>query len=284
MKKFKRLKSTVSAFIAVCSMSITSLNVNGATVDDCAEVARSYGVSESIIQSAYNAYYANPDAYTSDDFETAINTLHLYGTDSDAAIKAYFGITDTPQNPDNSSVTDSNPDSDSGSVSDSNSNTDLVTGDTDNNNSDSSSDDNQSGGISSSDFINMPIDDKVSYVQSLPENERAGFIENLTTEERNSIIKQLPMDNKTELLSRFVEAGEQMGLNMTVDNIDGDNISVSVRNNDGVLVDQSGLGATVEDTGYDYRMLFALVSVGIAFSSFGIYLIFRKITKDDKKI
>lgn len=284
MKKLNKLKSTVSAFIAVCSMSLTALNVNGATVDDCAEVARSYGVSESIIQSAYNAYYSNPDAYTSEDFETAINTLHLYGTDSDAAIKQYFGITDTPQNPDSSSVPDSNPDSSSDSDSTSDSNPNPVIGDIDSNNNSDSSSDSQSGGISSSDFISMPIDDKVSYVQSLPENERAGFIENLTTEERNSIIKQLPMDNKTELLSRFVEAGEQMGLNMTVDNIDGDNISVSVRNNDGVLVDQSGLGATVEDTGYDYRLLFTLASVGIAFASMGIYLIFRKITKDDKKI
>ncbi|MDE5946892.1 MAG: hypothetical protein K2G63_06295 [Oscillospiraceae bacterium] len=283
MKKFTKLKSIVSAFIVVCSMSLTALNANGATIDDCAEVARSYGVSESIIQSAYNAYYSNPDAYTPEDFETAINTLHLYGTDSDLVIKQYFGITDTPQNPDSSSVPDSNPDSVSDSDLTSDSNPDPVIGDTDNNNSDSSSD-NQSGGISSSDFINMSIDDKVSYVQSLPENERAGFIENLTTEERNSIIKQLPMDNKTELLSRFVEAGEQMGLNMTVDNIDGDNISVSVRNNDGVLVDQSGLGATVEDTGYDYRMLFALVSAGIAISSAGIYFIFRKILKDDRKI
>ena len=260
------IKSVISGITALCCMAFPALSADCATVDDCAEVARSYGVSESAIQSAYNAYYANPEAYTSEDFDMVIQTLHLYGTDSDKAIKAYFGITDTPDTPSEPSEepvqTETKPseDSQAGAVT-----TETTT--------ESEPD---------TDFINMTIDEKSEYINSLPESERGTFIDNLTTEERNSIIKQLPMDDKTELLSRFAEAGEQMGLNMTVDEITDDSISLSIRNNDGTLVDQSSLGIIVEDTGYDYRLIFGAVSALILVSVFGISLIFRKISKDEK--
>lgn len=246
---------------ALCSMALPSMNAYSATVDDCAEVARSYGVSESAIQSAYNAYYANPDAYTSEDFDIIIDTLHLYGTDSDEMIKSYFGITDTPSEEPVQTETTVSESSQAGAAT-----TETTT-----------------NSESDTDFISMTIDQKTEYINSLPESERGTFIENLSTEERNSIIKQLPIDDKTELLSRFAEAGEQMGLNMTIDEITDDSVSLSVRNNDGVLVDQSSMGVIVEDTGYDYRMIFAFVSAGIIASAAGIYLIYRKISKDEKK-
>lgn len=250
------IKGITAVITAVCSMTLPSLSAYSATVDECAEVARSYGVSESAIQSAYNAYYANPDKYTSEDFDVIIDTLHLYGTDSDEAIKAYFGITDNPETPE----TPTQP---------------ATTAPADDNNSTVTEKD-----VS---FIDMDINQKADYINSLPESERSSFIENLSTEERNSIIKQLPIDDKTELLSRFAEAGKQMGLNMTVDEITNDSVSLSIRNDEGVLVDQSSMGVIVEDTGYDYRMIFALVSAGIIASSAGIFLIFRKMSKDEKK-
>lgn len=262
------IKGITALITAVCSMALPSFSAYSATVDECAEVARSYGVSESAIQSAYNAYYANPDKYTSEDFDVIIDTLHLYGTDSDAAIKAYFGITDNPDTPETPETpeTPTQP---------------ATTAPADNNNSSSA----ETTTVTEKDtsFADMDINQKADYINSLPESERSSFIENLSTEERNSIIKQLPIDDKTELLSRFAEAGKQMGLNMTVDEITNDSVSLSVRNDEGVLVDQSSMGVIVEDTGYDYRMIFALVSAGIIASSAGIFLIFRKISKDEKK-
>lgn len=261
------IKSVISGITALCCMAFPALSADCATVDDCAEVARSYGVSESAIQSAYNAYYANPEAYTSEDFDMVIQTLHLYGTDSDKAIKAYFGITDTPDTP---SEPSEEPVQTETTVSES-SQAGAVTTET------------TTKSETNTDFINMTIDQKAEYINSLPESERGAFIENLSTEERNSIIKQLPIDDKTELLSRFAEAGEQMGLNMTIDEITNDSVSLSVRNDEGVLVDQSSMGVIVEDTGYDYRMIFAFVSAGIIASATGIYLIYRKISKDEKE-
>ena len=49
-----------------------------------------------------------------------------------------------------------------------------------------------------------------------------------------------------------------------------------------MLVDQSSLGVIVEDTGYDYRLIFGAVSALILVSVSGISLIFRKISKDEK--
>lgn len=258
------IKGITALITAVCSMALPSFSAYSATVDECAEVARSYGVSESAIQSAYNAYYANPDKYTSEDFDVIIDTLHLYGSDSDALIKSYFGITDNPDSPE-TPETPTQP---------------ATTAPADNN---SSSAETTTVTEKDTSFADMDISQKADYINSLPESERSSFIENLSTEERNSIIKQLPIDDKTELLSRFAEAGKQMGLNMTVDEITNDSVSLSVRNDEGVLVDQSSMGVIVEDTGYDYRMIFALVSAGIIASSAGIFLIFRKISKDEKK-
>ena len=259
------IKGITALITAVCSMALPSFSAYSATVDECAEVARSYGVSESAIQSAYNAYYANPDKYTSEDFDVIIDTLHLYGSDSDALIKSYFGITDNPDTPE-TPETPTQP---------------ATTAPADNNNSSSA----ETTTVTEKDtsFADMDISQKADYINSLPESERSSFIENLSTEERNSIIKQLPIDDNSELLSRFAEAGKQMGLNMTVDEITNDSVSLSVRNDEGVLVDQSSMGVIVEDTGYDYRMIFALVSAGIIASSAGIFLIFRKISKDEKK-
>jgi len=272
------IKSIIPGITALCCMALPVLTADCATVDDCAEVARSYGVSESAIQSAYNTYYANPDAYTSEDFDTVIDTLHLYGADSDRIIKSYFGITDDSGNQEpssdpvqNTTQNNNNSSSDSNEPADNNT---PVSPETPENPGENN--------VSSQDFIDMTIDQKIDYVNSLPEADRGSFIENLSTEERNSIIKQLPIDDKTQLLSRFAEAGEQMGLNMTIDEIDDDSVSMSIRNNDGTLVDQSSLGVIVEDTGYDYRILFGVVSAGILASAFGIYLIFRKISKDEK--
>jgi len=268
----KSVKSIISGITALCCMAFPTISADCATVDDCAEVARNYGVSETAIQSAYNAYYADPDSYTSEDFDMVIQALHLYGTDSDKVIKDYFGISDEPVTPPQTTAP-------SQSEEPTQAETQSSAG---NNSENSESPENPDKNISSSDFINMTIDQKVEYVNSLPEADRGAFIENLSTEERNSIIKQLPIDNKTELLSHFAEAGEKMGLNMTVDEISEESVSLSIRNNDGTLVDQSSLGVIVEDTGYDYRLLFGLVSAGILASVAGIYLIFRKILKDEK--
>lgn len=281
MKHF--IKTVLTTATAVCCMAVPNFSASCATVDDCAAVARSYGVSESAIQSAYNAYYADPDSYTSEDFDMIIDTLHIYGTDSNAMIKEYFGITDdsdvsseTESPSEETSSTTEQPSENNGVVSDS--------GNSSNSGSTGSSSDNNSGYVSPiqpSDFINMTMDEKIEFVNSLPESERGTFIENLSQEEKNSIIKNFSVEDKTEILSKFADAGSAMGLNFTIDEITDDSVSMSIRNQDGTLVDQSSLGIIVEDTGYDYTVLFTVISGCIVLSSIGIYLMFKKLSKEE---
>ena len=100
-------------------------------------------------------------------------------------------------------------------------------------------------------FVNMTLDEKKEYVASLPEEERAGFIAGLSTTERNSIIKQMDTGSQANIASGFIELGEQLGMHISVDQLDGNGINYSVRTGDGTLIDVSSVGTTVDDTGWN---------------------------------
>lgn len=100
-------------------------------------------------------------------------------------------------------------------------------------------------------FVNMTLDEKKEYVASLPEEERAGFIAGLSTTERNSVIKQMSTDSQANIASGFIELGEQLGMHISVDQLDGNGINYSVRSSDGTLIDVSSVGTSVDDTGWN---------------------------------
>lgn len=100
-------------------------------------------------------------------------------------------------------------------------------------------------------FVNMTLDEKKEYVASLPEEERAGFIAGLSTTERNSIIKQMDTGSQANIASGFIELGEQLGMHISVDQLDGSGINYSVRNSEGTLIDVSSVGTSVDDTGWN---------------------------------
>ena len=98
-RKFTAFAASIAASISILG---NTFSVQAATVDDVASVARSLGVSESVIQQGYNEYYKNPDKYTSQDFDNAISCLYLYEEDLDDMIAQYFGV---PNNNNNNSTT-----------------------------------------------------------------------------------------------------------------------------------------------------------------------------------
>lgn len=100
-------------------------------------------------------------------------------------------------------------------------------------------------------FVNMTLDEKKEYVASLPEEERAGFIAGLSTTERNSVIKQMSTDSQANIASGFIQLGEQLGMHISVDQLDGNGINYSVRSSDGTLIDVSSVGTSVDDTGWN---------------------------------
>ena len=114
----------------------------------------------------------------------------------------------------------------------------------------------------------------------LSEEEKAKFLGGLSNEERNSILKQLSTDAKLDILENFIDAGNSMGLNFQIEDINNDTLSMSIRNENGDLIDVSGVGSTVEDTGYDYRLFAVIAGVILSASLLGIYVVFRSIKKE----
>ena len=75
----KHLIHITAAAVTVFSLIGNAFSAYATTIDDVAEVARSYGYSEDLIQQGYNKYYENPKLYDSDDFDMAIERLHEAG-------------------------------------------------------------------------------------------------------------------------------------------------------------------------------------------------------------
>ncbi len=269
-RKFTAFAASIAASISIWG---NTFSVQAATVDDVASVARSLGVSESVIQQGYNEYYKNPDKYTSQDFDNAISCLYLYEEDLDDMIAQYFGV---PNNNNNNSTTQpaTTAPPNQTKPSDDNANNNKTP--------EGTNPSNNERPIKQSDFINMTMQEKIDFVNSLPENERQNFIANLTNEERNSILKQLSADEKISILSNFVDFGNTMGLNFQIDNITDESLAMSVRNKDGDLVDISTVGVSVEDTGYDYRLFAVIAGSAILLSAFGIYIIAKRLSSSEK--
>ena len=63
---------------------------------------------------------------------------------------------------------------------------------------------------------------------------------------------------------------EELGFHMTVDNIQDNQVDVSLRDPEGNLIDSSSMGVIVEDTGWNLTGWFALASVLVLVSMGGI--------------
>lgn len=112
-------------------------------------------------------------------------------------------------------------------------------------------------------FTSMTLDEKKAYIRSLPENERAAFLAGLSNAERNSIIKGMDVDKKAEFVQDFADLGQQFGMHISVDQIDANNINFSVRDGEGNLIDSTGVGTTVDDTGWNTALPVLLSSMSI---------------------
>ena len=294
MKKRKYIICFITGLFAATGILSGSLIANAATIDEVAEVARKYGISESYIQAGYNNYYQNPDKYTSEDFDNAIACLELYGEDSEQAIMDYFGVTSIAKttttalqssaNKTTSIITStttvaSSSSNTSGNSSNNSSSSNNTSGNGSNNSSGNLDEDLRP--ISVAEFIKMTLEEKKEFINTLSDDEKAVFLGSLTNEERNSIIKALPTDTKIDILSNFIDAGNSMGLNMQIEDLENDKLSMSIRDDEGKLIDVSNVGVTVADTGYDYK-LFALIGGAVILASLlGFYLIFKKLSAEE---
>lgn len=309
MKKF----AVSAGILSACLLCSAGISAHAYTADDVAQKARESGWPEYLIQSGYNEWasgsytqsdldeaYYSVQSYNEQTEEMICNAFGVEPPpksdpvvpDSSPDTPAdpvstpdsqpdpgnpdssdHSGnATDNPGNPDNSDHSGT-PDS-SGNVTDNpgtpgNSSTPDNSG-----NSGSSGNSSIPDRIPSSDFINMTLDEKKDYVNSLPEDQKSGFLASLTKEERNSIIKQFPTDQKVALMQTYIDTASSMGMNVVVDSMTDQNISVTVRNDDGIIIDKAGVGVVIDETGISHTKPLVFAGVGILTAAAGFALLY----------
>ena len=259
--KRKHIPITVAFAIAVGMLSC-SISAHATTVDDVAAVARSYGYSEEDIQAGYNEYYSHPGDYPSERLDLAIEKLH----DAGSQIISTGPQVVTPEVTTTVAVTDADnkqPVSDPGSIT-------L-----------NASDGSTFTRISRETFIKMSYDEKMSYLRTFTPAQQQAFIDDLSPEEYRSLMKQSPAEQKIQIVDKLSQAAEEMGLNITVDELTDDSLTLAMRNDKGELVNVSTAGATVEDTGYDRRGILAAAGGLIGIAMTAVYLLMRRMRSEE---
>ena len=284
IKKF--LTNTVITAATICAITSFSLTAAATTVDDVAAVARSYGYSEDLIMQGYNHYYQNPGKYTSADFDLAIAELHKAGgvivTTGVYDPSGYQTTTTTAAPP----VTTTSKADSSGTSSTVTTTATVTVPEPETPDSDeitlTMSDGTTFKRMSSEAFIKLSYDDKMAYLRTFTPEQQQIIINNLSPEEYRSLLKQLPTDQKMEVIDNLSNAVDSMGMNITVDEISDDSISVAMRNEEGDLLGVANAGAIVEDTGYDRRGLFAVAGALFIASIAAVFFVLRKCFRNEK--
>lgn len=249
-----RKKLFVSLASAAMCAALSQLPVYAATVDEVADAARSYGISEEDIQVGYNEYYAHPEKYPPERLDEVIAKLHETGGTI---------VSTVPYNPNYVPPTPATTEpatESSQPVNAENTEPPAATATApsiDNSVELTANDGSKFTRISAEAFIAMTYEEKMAYLSSFPEDRQQIIINNLTPAEYKSLIKQSPADKKMEIVHSLSGAADEMGLSVTVDEVTDDSLTLSMRNDEGTLVNVSSAGASVEDTGYDRRGIFA---------------------------
>ena len=75
-------------------------------------------------------------------------------------------------------------------------------------------------------------------------------------------------------------SGKAMGFYFTVDDLEDDKLTISARDEEGKLIDVSSMGVVVDDTGISHTGLISGLLTGVAAAGAGLYLIGRKLGKE----
>ncbi len=273
MKRINLKKRLLAAVLtAGCLCSVCGMSAAAITVDDVAERARECGYSEEMIQLGYNEWATGN--YTEADLQAIYDQLESYDSQVDDMVDSIFENTSIPDDvviPTNPPATEAPSSSAAGGTVSSDS-TDPA---------ESTAPSGSTGTVSSADFINMTLEQKIAYVNTMSEAEKDAFLANLTPEERNSIIKQMSLEDKAELMQGYIDTADTMGLNVVVDSLSDTNISVTVRNQDGVVVDKAAVGVTIDETGISHTRMIVIAAAGAMLSLLGLAALYRYLRRSD---
>ncbi len=266
MKKFFAVCAGMLAACTICA----NLSASAYTADDVAAKARAAGWPENVIQIGYNQWASGQ--YTQEQLDEAYASVMDYNEQTEEFVYNSLGMTppehnETPQ-PEETTPPETTPNENATP--------------NENVNPDSSSDANADF-IPESDFINMTMEEKQEYVSSLEEDKKQEFVASLSPEARNSIIKQLPTQDKITIMQKYIDTADSMGMNVTVDEITDKDISVTVRNNDGVVIDKAEVGVVIDETGISHTKPFLFAGIGIFVSSVGFIGLYEYIRRTENQ-
>lgn len=256
------MKKLCAALLAVCSVfGGTILSASAYTVDDVMTKAREVGMPEEQIASGYNMWAAG--MVSQEDLDKAYADLCKMEHMTDDMIEDMFnqmGLQTTP--PATEAPTTEAPQPENG-VTETQLPTEAVT----------------EVPTEQKAFVHMTLEEKAAYINSLSPEEREAFFASMTPEERKSIIKQMSLEDQTILLQQYIDAAQNLNMNVTVDSISEEGIALTVRDDTGTIIDKSAAGLTIDPTGISHDGLLAGISGAALFSLMGFAAIDRKLKK-----
>lgn len=290
----KKLFSGAALCLSLGLSAAFPVTANAATADDAAAVARSLGFPEEFIQQGWNAFYANPEKYPPEVIDSYIEIMKDMGEDAIKQLIIDSGGTVTPPGAvttapavDIAPVTEKTTAAAPGT-----STTPAAPSTPDKPSTPSTPDDGSitltmpDGStftrVSGAKFAAMTLEEKRAYLSSFTAEQQSVFLANLSPEDYKSLLKQMDIDSKVQVLDNMTKITDDMGLNITVDELTEDNLQLSMRDENGQLVAIGSAGDIVADTGYDRRMLFAAAAGLIAVGGTGVYILAKKCFRKDE--
>ena len=275
MMQWRQFTAALTAALSAGLMLCGTMGAAAYSADDVAAKARSSGWPEYLIQEGYNQW--NSGNYTQEQLDKAYASVSQYDEQTEELVSASMGIR-TPKRSSSAaateaapaateaapSATDAAPSAD-GTVTEATGEISVAATVT-------KTDGTVEERIEKSDFINMSLEEKQEYVASLSEESQVTFMETMSVEERNSILKQLPAEDKAALVQNYVNAAADMGMNVVVDKLEGNDVSLTIRNDEGQVIGKTAVGTIVDETGIDHTLplLSALGAALLAGAGFAV--------------
>lgn len=262
-----KIKTMFFSSILAAGLCCSAMGFHAAayTLQDVIDKAHSVGVPESTIQQGINMW--DTGEYDQADIDTAWYALDDYNSTVQDKIDDLFGGGSSSPSEGTSSAVDSAGDTTSSSGGTVSSGSSGVT-----------------SGVTSSDFINMTLEEKIAYVNGMDPAGRQAFLDGLSNAERNSIIKQMSIKDKTDILEDYMQVADAMGMHMVVDSISEDGIGVTVRDKNGVIVDKTAMGITIDETGISHTKLLVTAAAAFTLAASGLIWLYRCLSRKEKGV
>ena len=278
--KQKKISALCAGILTACVCG-AHLSVSAYTPDEVAEKAREAGWPETLIQTGYNQWASGE--YSQDELNEAYDSVLEYNEQTEEFIYNQFGI-DPDEARQKIAEKEAQKETQPETQQDSQTTQETQASETSSSETETQAETTEPKFISDSEFISMNMDEKKDYVNSLSSDEKTEFISSLSTEARTSIIKQLPTEDKVAIMQKYIDTAGTMGMNVTVDELTEKDISVTVRNNDGIVIDKAEVGVVIDETGISHTqpLLFAGISILISAAGFGwLYWYIKHTERED---